>query len=395
MSRDIEIEDVEDALKRAAEYAKLMGRTKKDVVADLLDDGQLNFSAGSDSKHLLDRAQEQAKKLQGLLTTLIPIIALLLSIGAEGFGIVNLTGWDFIGEEDDDGTNYVYGCMDDNALNYEENATRDDESCEYTPPPEPDGPGCEPILYDVQFLYTDSNNDTVKARFDIDCTNSGVMEKVTVHYSAWMPDTTPDTGDEAINETSVWAEIEGSATDYYSVSLGNFEAGYYDLYFILLNSENEVVDGGGVKLFWIDNPGELEEREDENCDIVIVEREEDGTPYQGSAEWLLNEPDHIAELNYELKCWWGPDGSPNEDDGFYVSIQMGIWENGSNGAEGNYSDYATDHFFVDNEGVPGWLRIVDIPEGVFDLFFIVIWEDENEQLFNIVEHKYGWELGNE
>ena len=97
MSADIEIEDVEDALKRAAEYAKLMGRTKKNIVADLLDDGQLNFSAGSDSKSVLDRATDQAKKLQGLLTTLVPIIALLLSIGAEGFGIVDLTGWDFIG----------------------------------------------------------------------------------------------------------------------------------------------------------------------------------------------------------------------------------------------------------------------------------------------------------
>ena len=39
MSADIEIEDVEDALKRADEYAKLMGRTKKNIVADLLDDG--------------------------------------------------------------------------------------------------------------------------------------------------------------------------------------------------------------------------------------------------------------------------------------------------------------------------------------------------------------------
>jgi len=394
MSRDIEIEDVEDALKRAAEYAKLMGRTKKDVVADLLDDGQLNFSAGSDSKHLLDRAHEQAKKLQSLLTTLIPILALLLSIGAEGFGIVNLTGWDFIGEEDDDGTNYVYGCMDDNALNYEENATRDDESCEYTPPPEPDGPGCEPHLYDVQFLYTDSNNDTVKARFDIDCANSGIMERVTVFFSAWMPDTTPDTGDEPVNQTTVWAEVEGTATDYYSVSLGNFQAGVYDLYFILYDANGTVVDGAGEENRWIENPGELAEREDGNCDIVVVAREEDGTPYHGAAEWSYT--NNTSTVNYELKCWWGPEG-PDEEDGFYASVQVGIWVNGSDGVgEGNYSDHATDHFFVDNDGSgPRVLIISDIPEGVYDLFFIVIWEDEHEELFNIVEHKYAVEFSNE
>ena len=119
MSADIEIEDVEDALKRANEYAKLMGRTKKNIVADLLDDGQLNFSAGSDSKSVLDRATDQAKKLQGLLTTLVPIIALLLSIGAEGFGIVDLTGWDFIGDEDKDNDGapvYIYGCMNDKPI---------------------------------------------------------------------------------------------------------------------------------------------------------------------------------------------------------------------------------------------------------------------------------------
>jgi len=264
MSADIEIEDVEDALKRADEYAKLMGRTKKNIVADLLDDGQLNFSAGSDSKSVLDRATDQAKKLQGLLTTLVPIIALLLSIGAEGFGIVDLTGWDFIGDEDnDEDPIYIYGCMNDKALNYDENATRDDDSCEYAPPPEPDGPGCEPHIYDVQFLYTDSNNDTVKARFDVDCTNSGVTERITVFFSAWMPNTTPETGDEPVNQTTVWAEVEGTATDYYSVSLGNFEAGVYDLYFILYDANGTVVDGGFEENRWIENPGELEERENE------------------------------------------------------------------------------------------------------------------------------------
>ena len=368
MSRDIVIEDVEDALKRADEYAKLTGRLKKDIVADLLHDGQLNFSAGSDSKHLLDRAQEQAKKLQGLLTTLVPIIALLLSIGAEGFGIVDLTGWDFIGDEEDDGP--IFGCMDDNALNYEEEATRDDESCEYTPPPEPDGPGCEPHLYDVQFLYTDSNNDTVKARFDIDCTNSGVMERVTVFFSAWMPNTTPDTGDEPVNQTTVWAEVEGTATDYYSVSLGNFEAGVYDLYFILYDANGTVVDGAGEENRWIENPGELAERENERCDVVIE-----------STAWDYTH--NTTSLLYDLDCLRA-DGE--HEEGFYVSVQLGIWENGSDGVgEGNYSDHDTDHYFVEgDESDPRDLHLKDIPAGDMDLFFIVIWEDENEELFNIV-----------
>ncbi|MCP4125262.1 MAG: hypothetical protein GY751_26315 [Bacteroidetes bacterium] len=379
MSHDIEIEDVEDALKRAGEYAKLTGRLKKDIVADLLHDGQLNYSAGSDSKNLLDRAQEQAKKLQGLLTTLVPIVALLLSIGAEGFGIVDLTGWDFIGDEDDDGP--IFGCMDDNAINYEEEATRDDESCEYPPPPEPDGPGCEPHLYDVQFLYTDSNNDTVKARFDIDCTNSGVMERVTVFFSAWMPNTTPDTGDDPVNHTTVWAEVEGTTTDYYSVSLGNFEAGMYDLYFILYDANGTAVDGAGEESRWIENPGELAERENERCDVVIE-----------STAWDYTH--NTTSLLYDLDCLFTAPGE--NEEGFYVSVQLGIWENGSDGVgEGNYSQHDTDHYFVEgDEDDPRDLYLNDIPEGVYDLFFIVIWEDENEELFNLVEHKYAVEFSN-
>ena len=93
---DIEIDDVEDALLRADELAELTGRKKTDIVADLLDDGQLNMSAGTDSekpKDFLDIAQEKAEKLKTLLATLIPILALLMGIGAEGMGILNLTEW--------------------------------------------------------------------------------------------------------------------------------------------------------------------------------------------------------------------------------------------------------------------------------------------------------------
>ena len=105
---DIEIEDVEEALLKAEEYAKVMGRSKKDIVADLLDDGKLNHSAGSDKtgKDLLDLAQEKAEKLKTLLTTLIPIAMLLLSVGAEGIGIVNLTSWGMGDDEDWDEEEY-------------------------------------------------------------------------------------------------------------------------------------------------------------------------------------------------------------------------------------------------------------------------------------------------
>ena len=140
---EIEVEDVEDALKRAGELADLTGRKKTDIVADLLDDGQLNYSAGTDAevkKDILDVAQEKAEKLKTLLTTLIPVFALVMGIGAEGLGFVDLTGWgsDSMWEDDPNNPNspnmIYWGCTDYNALNYDVGANEDDGSCSYEPP---------------------------------------------------------------------------------------------------------------------------------------------------------------------------------------------------------------------------------------------------------------------
>ncbi len=176
----IEIDDVEDALRRADELAELTGRDKADVIADLLDDGQLNMSAGADlepEKDFLDVAQEKAEKLKTLLITIAPIIALLSGIGLEGAGILDLTDWgsDSVWDDGDppneppyidndmwgctawdaenfnpnanrdDGSCYwddsppiVYGCMDPGADNYDAAATEDDGTCYYEPDPELD-----------------------------------------------------------------------------------------------------------------------------------------------------------------------------------------------------------------------------------------------------------------
>ena len=137
----VEIDDVEDALRRADELAELTGRTKKDVVADLLDDGQLNYSAGEDAtevKDILDVAQEKAEKLKSLIITMIPVIALVLGGGGlEMLGVTSLTG---IGGDNDDGEwsppPIRWGCMDPNADNFDETAQEDDGSCEHTDPPD-------------------------------------------------------------------------------------------------------------------------------------------------------------------------------------------------------------------------------------------------------------------
>ena len=137
----IEIDDVEDALRRADEYAELTGRSKADVIADLLDDGQLNRSAGTDiepDKDFLDVAQEKAEKLKTLLITLAPMIALLSGVGLEGLGVLDFTDWgeDSMWEDDPNYQPDIYwGCTSWDAENYDPAATDDDGSCSYSNDP--------------------------------------------------------------------------------------------------------------------------------------------------------------------------------------------------------------------------------------------------------------------
>ena len=91
----LDVEAITDLAEKAQVIAEATNRLQADVLADLLDDGQANMSAGADAatQDFLDKAQEQAEKLKGLLTTLIPIILLLGGVGAEGLGVLDLTDW--------------------------------------------------------------------------------------------------------------------------------------------------------------------------------------------------------------------------------------------------------------------------------------------------------------
>lgn len=154
---NLEFDDVEDALRRADELAELTGRSKADVIADLLDDGQLNQSAGADSepqKDILDIAQEKAEKLKTLLITIAPILALLSGIGLEGLGVLDVTGWgeDSVWDGSEGNPNdptmnaYYWGCTDYQASNFDSMANQDDGSCFYdsTPPDDHSDPNCMP-----------------------------------------------------------------------------------------------------------------------------------------------------------------------------------------------------------------------------------------------------------
>ena len=84
--------DIQASLENADEIAELTGRSKSDIIADLLDDGKLNNSnAIKENTTALDKATEMAGKTHKLLTAIIPILILLAGSGLELGGIIDLT----------------------------------------------------------------------------------------------------------------------------------------------------------------------------------------------------------------------------------------------------------------------------------------------------------------
>ena len=155
--------DIQASLENADEIAELTGRSKSDIIADLLDDGKLNHSnAIKENTSAIDRATEMAGKTHKLLTAIIPILILLAGSGLELGGIIDLTpageGDDDWGWEDDSDpyADVYWGCTDWDASNYDEWATDDDGSCYYYTEPSGD-------ITDMEASLTP--NDDLKVEF--------------------------------------------------------------------------------------------------------------------------------------------------------------------------------------------------------------------------------------
>ena len=163
----LDVEAITDLAEKAQVIAEATNRRQEDVLADLLDDGIANMSAGTDADttDFLDKAQQQAEKLKSLLTTLIPIILLLGGVGAEGLGVLDLTGWGEDSMWDEDNPNQPpntvrWGCTAYDAANYDSNANQDDGSCYWD-----NQPPCNPQWYYDEHGYVEETNLEVRFAF--------------------------------------------------------------------------------------------------------------------------------------------------------------------------------------------------------------------------------------
>jgi len=384
---EIEIEDVEEALLNAGELAELTGRSKADIVADLLDDGVLNMSAGEDSKipkDFLDIAQEKAEKLKTLLTTLIPIFALLMGIGAEGMGILNLTEWGADSIWDEGGVEepqIMWGCMDDAALNYDDQATHDgpdDESCEYD-----EDPPCVPSwLYDDN-SHSEGQNISIVFTFydDHECET-----EIDGHFIIEIYSNGAKSDDAFVNV--------GYFTDSVDVTYNftDLDAGTYITEISLHEVSCETGACEHADEWTIEqNPSFIiEEEEIEGCtNSTATNYNGDATVDDGSCEYppprcdivlydiLMQYNNTSAVVNYDLDC-----GDDSEAEGFNVSVQF--WAVLSNTT--NTTNYTIGFHYIagDAEDIQElWLH--NLTADNYCIKWIAIWTDEEGELFNLIE----------
>ena len=397
---DIDIEDVEDALLRADELSQITGRKKTDIVADLLDDGKLNLSAGSDAdvkRDILDIAQEKAEKFKTLLTTLIPVFALLLGVGAEGLGVLDVTGW---GEESIfSPTNEDYGaCLDPDALNYDKDASWDNGSCQFEIPP------C-----DTDWRYDDYSASNLESSIYIRSSFFDANEcdyELEGHFTIVLFMNGNSHDGDYINTGTFRNEIQ-IQSDFLDLEEGEY---YWDLEFHTVECDDGTCEHGDeftsphkpifiieaeVILGCIDetanNYNEAATQDDGSCeyDPEIIEGctnstalnyDENATVDDDSCEYppprceiilfsiVIQYDKNTSWVQYDLDCGT----EPNDQDGYNVSVQFWISENNT-----------TLNYTIGYHYIKGYvadtqeLCLEDITAGKYDFHWIAIWTDDN------------------
>ena len=127
----------------------------------------------------------------------------------------------------------ILGCTNSTALNYDENATVDDDSCEYSPP------RCEIILFSIAIQY---NNNTSWVQYDLDCgTEPNDQDGYNVSVQFLMSE-----NNTSLNYTIGYHYVKGYVADTQELCLEDITAGKYDFHWIAVwtddNGENKFLE---------------------------------------------------------------------------------------------------------------------------------------------------------
>ena len=377
--------DLEALTEKAQVIADATGRSEADVLADLLDDGKANMTAGEDAKEkdFLDKATEQAEKFKTLLTTLIPILVLLGAIGAEGIGLLDLTAWG--GESMFDDEDSQWGCMDDTALNYDRGATHDgpeDISCEYELGPPP----CVPSwLYDDN-SYVEGQDIFIVFNFydGHDCEIEIEGHFILAMYS------NDSKIDEAFVNVGYFTDSVNATYEFTGLDTGTYitEISLHELScetgvcehadeWTIEQNPTFIIEGCADD----DSDGICNEDEISGCtDTEATNTDENATQDDGSCEYppprceivlyeiLMQYNNTSASVQYDLDCGT----ETNDQEGFNVSVQF--WNSENNTALNYTIGY---HYIKGYVADIKELYLENLTANTYDFHWIAIWTDDD------------------
>jgi len=136
------VEQLKEAAELIATVQNISKEVEKNTVLnskDVTTEVEVNSTLEGDCvDRAIESVQRKADNIKKILLTLAPVFLLLTTGGMEYFAIT-----DFIGDEASD--SIILGCLDQNAINYDQDANEDDETC--IPPPD-----CNP-----EWIYEDTS----------------------------------------------------------------------------------------------------------------------------------------------------------------------------------------------------------------------------------------------
>ena len=136
------VEQLKEAAELIATVQNISKEVEKNTVLnskDVTTEVEVNSTLEGDCvDRAIESVQRKADNIKKILLTLAPVFLLLTTGGMEYFAIT-----DFIGDEASD--SIILGCLDQNAINYDQDANEDDETC--IPPPD-----CNP-----EWIYEDNS----------------------------------------------------------------------------------------------------------------------------------------------------------------------------------------------------------------------------------------------
>jgi hypothetical protein len=406
-------QDLVEELKSAAALINVVKEINKDISENGVLNGKNNKTEvtleSTFEGDVVDRAiasvERKALKLRKIIAIVAPIILLL----SGGVGLEY-----FLEEESNTDVGISFGCMDEGATNYDEDAQEDDESCIFLP--EDDFCNPEWIYEDtsravndadllVAFKFYDSEDCdiTINGHFIISLVSNGELydeDTIDVGYFSNEVVVTQEFNDLEDGTYEVLVELHELECNDGTCSHGpnwNMDPTTIQIEVIIKGCMDEDANNYDEEVTEDDGSCEFDPEPVEGCtNSTALNYDEDATVDDDSCEYppprcditleniTLSKNHNASWVHYDLNC--GDESTyGSEPEGFNVSIQF--WNTDVNETE-TLQYLVTSHYIAGDEIDTQELCLDDLEAGTYDFHWIAIWEDEEGVLFNLVEH---WE----